>query len=87
MNSLEEWCFWNLIFSFGSLLSYGFILVRMEIEGKKSNRNNVNPKPEDRTDILGQKRNLMLEATCFLVTLGGYVIFIIVYFNQSLFNH
>ena len=85
MNSLEEWCFWNLIFSFGSLLSYGFILVRMEIEGRKSNRNNVNPKSEDR-DTLGQKRNLMLEALCFLVTLGGYVIFIIIYINQSLYN-
>ena len=84
MNSLEEWCFWNFIFSFGSLLSYGFILVRMEIEEMKSNRNNVNPKSED---ILGQKRNLMLEATCFLISLGGYFIFIIVYCNQSLFNH
>ena len=85
MNSLEEWCFWNLIFSFGSLLSYGFILVRMEIEGRKSNRNNVNPKSEDR-DTLGQQRYPKHEALCFLVTLGGYVIFIIIYINQSLYN-
>ena len=86
MNSLEEWCFTNIICSFISLLSYGFILVSMEIERMKSNSNNVNPKPAER-NILGQKRNLMVEAICFLVTLGVFLIFIIVYIKNSVFNH
>ena len=86
MNALEEWCFWNIICSFISLLTYGFILVSMELERKKSNGNNVNPKLEVKS-IHGQKRNVMLEAFCFLITLGVFFMFIIVYVNYSVFNH
>ena len=84
MNSLEEWCFWNIICSFGSLLSYVFILVHMEMEKMKSNRNNVKPKSEDRNV---QQRNVKLEASCFAATLGGFVMFIIVFVRQSVMNH
>ena len=84
MNSLEEWCFWNIICSFISLLTYGFILVSMELERMKSNGNNVNPEPEVERK---KKRNVMLEAICFLITLGVFVIFLIVYVNYSVLNH
>ena len=84
MNSLEEWCFWNIICSFGSLLSYVFILVHMEVGKMKTNRNNVKPRSEDRND---QQRNVKLEASCFAATLGGFVMFIIVYVRQSVLNH
>ena len=85
MNALEEWCFWNIICSFISLLTYGFILVSMELE-RKSNGNNVNPKQEVKS-VLGQKRNVMLEAICFLITFGVFFMFTIVYVNYSVFNH
>ena len=84
MNSLEEWCFWNIICSFFSLLTYGFILVSMEFKRMKSNGNNVNPEPEVERK---KKRNVMLEAICFLITLGVFVIFLIVYVNYSVLNH
>ena len=84
MNSLEEWCFWNIICSFISLLTYGFILVSMELGRMKPNGNNVNPEPELERK---KKRNVMLEAICFLITLGVFVIFLIVYVNYSVLNH
>ena len=50
----------------------------------KANRNNVKPKSEDRND---QQRNVKLEASCFAATLGGFVMFIIVFVRQSVMNH
>ena len=56
----------------------------MELERMKSNGNNVNPEPEVERK---KKRNVMLEAICFLITLGVFVIFLIVYVNYSVLNH
>ena len=73
MTSLEEWCFCNIIFSFGSLISYILILINMDIYKKKSI---IKPKAEDGSN-LSPKRSVNIEVACFLFIFGTYVVYII----------
>ena len=70
MTSLEEWCFCNIIFSFGSLISYILILINMDIYKKKSS---VKPKADDGSP----KRSVKIEVACFLFIFGTYVVYIL----------
>ena len=74
MTYLENWCFACIACTFGALLSYVVILVKMEIE----KRQRVN---ESKTLALGYvkgqetTRDYVTESVLFSFTSGGFVLF------------
>ena len=71
MTLLEEWCFSNILFSFGSLVSYVIVLIHMEVYKKKFN---VKPKLMEGNDE-GSKRSVNIEAACFVAVFVTYIVY------------
>ena len=81
MTYLEVWCFSNICFSFGSLLGYVIILINLDLRGKKLkdiwSTTKKNAWTETETGKIS--RNIVLEFFCFLVTAGGFTLFVLIY--------
>lgn len=75
MTSLELWCFACITCTFGALLGYVIILIRMEYIRQKLKLAAVKPehfKPE-------LKRDINIEAFLFVCTAGGFALFNVYY--------
>ena len=74
MTALELWCFSCIIFTFGSLLSYVFILLKMR------QNNSVDPKEVVKADHAKDEKIL------FVCNLCGFAIFNVCFWYIFLFN-
>ena len=72
MTSLELWCFACITCTFGALLGYVIILIRMEYIRQKLKLAAVKPEPE-------LKRDINIEAFLFVCTAGGFTLFNVYY--------
>ena len=80
MTYLEVWCFSNIAFSFGSLLSYVVILINLELqEMKLKDIWSTKKSAWTKTETEKVSRNILLELFCFFITAGGFTLFIFVY--------
>ena len=78
MTSLELWCFACITTTFGTLISYVIILVRMEYQRQKLKQLQVNPKSQIVNN--GEaKREIDIEVILFSCTAGCFLIFNIYY--------
>ena len=83
MTSLELWCFACITCTFGALLSYVIILIRMELNIVKTSTPEQKPatKP-DSADGLSKhelKRDINIEVFLFTCTAVGFAFFNLVY--------
>ena len=80
MTSLELWCFACITCTFGTLISYVVILVRMEFIRQRMKQIQVKPHTSSSTPITGEtKRDIDIEMFLFSCTAGGFAIFNIYY--------
>ena len=71
MTLLEEWCYSNILFSFGSLVSYVIVLIHMEVNKKQYT---VKPKLMG-GNAEGPKRSVNIEAACFVFVFVTYLVY------------
>ena len=78
MTDLELWCFANITCTFGALLSYVIILMRMECIQKKINSEESKDKIE-----VDSKRDLTVELLLFGGVAGLFALFNICFWSMK----
>ena len=79
MTDLELWCFANITCTFGALLSYVIILMRMEYIRHHSQNKTKSEKSKEKIE---KERDLIVELLLFGAVAGLFALFNICYWSM-----